>query len=120
AAGPPPEALGARHAPLYAGDLADAVVAADRQRRDAADLHLVVTLAGPDVVTVGELAARLREQARRGVRGRRRGGPTGAAALPPAAVDLLARAALPGPDAVGRRGTSLAEGLRRVREETWD
>lgn len=114
AAGPPARALQARHAPLFAEDLAGAVVAADRERHRPGDHHVVVELAGPDVVTVGQLARLLRPPTGGlwGVLGR---AGSRAGVLPPATVDLLARDALPGPDALGRRGTPLTEGIRRMR-----
>lgn len=92
----------ASHAPLWAGDVGDAVRAADADRAPAGELHVVVSLAGPDVVTLGGLSARLAERV------------TAAGVLPPWAVEVLARDAVGPPDALGRAGTRLAEGLARL------
>lgn len=95
---------GTRHAPLWAGDLAAAIVRADLLSRSqvSSDFSLVLELAGPDVLTFGELAAALR-------------GPGSPAPLPPSTVELYARDLLPGPATLGREGTSLARGLAALR-----
>ncbi|MGH8909610.1 MAG: SDR family oxidoreductase [Egibacteraceae bacterium] len=99
-------AMSARHAPLYAADLAAAVVAADLERvtGGVTDLHLLVPIAGPDVVELAEVV--------RGLRGT----PAEAAAraLPAHAADLFARDLLPPLGAIGAQGTPFAEGIRRL------
>ncbi|HEX6256309.1 MAG TPA: NmrA family NAD(P)-binding protein [Euzebyales bacterium] len=47
------------HAPIHLGDVARAVIAADRQRAAAADLHMRLGLVGPEAMSLGELLARL-------------------------------------------------------------
>lgn len=96
----------ALHAPLYLDDLAAAVQAADAERGGAGNRHLVVALAGPDVV---ELALLLDGLASIGVR------PGPAGPVPPHLGPLLSRDQPPGPDALGRTGTTIAEGLARIR-----
>ncbi len=93
-----------RHAPLYAEDLAATVVAADRERVRSAtsDLHLVVSISGPDVLDLAEIVRALS------------GAPTAGATaprLPDHAVDLYGRDLLPPPGAIGTRGTPFATGL---------
>lgn len=98
----------ARHAPLYAADLAGAIAAADRERVTGGptDLHLLVPIAGPDVVELVEVI--------RGLRGARAGA---GRTLPAHAADLFARDLLPPPGAIGGQGTRFAEGTRRLRLE---
>ncbi|HVL97889.1 MAG TPA: NAD(P)H-binding protein [Egibacteraceae bacterium] len=97
----------ARHAPLYADDLAAALQAADAERGRTEPGHVAVTLTGPDVVELSELVEGLRK--------------AGAHRLvphrppPPHLAELLSRDALPGPSTLGRTGTPLAEGLARTR-----
>lgn len=96
----------ARHAPLFVGDLAGAVLAADAERGQSSAAHVVVELAGPEVVTVDELVAALAAA--------HAGGPSWPP-LPAHVVDLLRRDQLPGPDALGRTGTPLQQGLSELR-----
>ena len=98
--------LSAPHAPLFLDDLAGALVTADNQRRSA-DLRLEVELVGPQRVTLGDFVRRLQDAL----------GDEGAPAAPPPAwmADWLSRGATGGPDALGRRGTSLEEGLALLR-----
>jgi uncharacterized protein YbjT (DUF2867 family) len=103
AAPPPAQVRDVRHAPLFLDDLATAVAAADRERHDAADLHVVVSLVGPEVVSLGELSTRLA-----GVVA------PAPAALPPYALEVLTRDGTGPPDALGRSGTSLAAALPRL------
>lgn len=104
------EALGAamvpgtaRHAPLLLDDLAAAVATADSLRRGpgAGDAHLLLELAGPDVVTLDELAAAL--------------APGRARPLPPHVVELLGKDTPPTAGGLGGSATSLAAGAARVR-----
>lgn len=95
----------ARHAPLYVDDLAVAVQAADAERGRAAPSHMVVELAGPEVVELAQLMEALAELGR----------PNLAAAPPPHLVGLLSRQQLPTKATLGRTGTSLTEGLARIR-----
>jgi uncharacterized protein YbjT (DUF2867 family) len=97
----------ARHAPLYSGDLARAVTAADRERvtGDSSDLHLVVAITGPDVLDLSEVI--------RGLRGTRTA-PVHPRGLPEYTADLLTRDLLPPPGAIGAHGTPFAEGTRRL------
>lgn len=98
----------ARHAPLYVDDLAGAVVAADAERGHPGAIHLVVDLAGPEVLTMAEFRAAL--GAPRGVRAAlHRGGD-----LPTDVVDVLSRDQLPGPGTLGRTGTPVAAGVGRL------
>jgi uncharacterized protein YbjT (DUF2867 family) len=97
----------ARHAPLYAMDLAAAVAAADRERVTGGptDLHLLIPIAGPDVVELVEVV--------RGLRGARPATRDGRIpALPEHTADLLARTLLPPAGALGGQGTPFAEGTR--------
>jgi uncharacterized protein YbjT (DUF2867 family) len=104
-----PEALeSVRRAPLYVDDLAAAVVAADRHRRDTSAPQIVVELAGPQVLGIGELAARLSA-------GQGRLRPLGGAgALPAHTTRLLGVDREPGPATLGREGTPLDVALRRM------
>jgi uncharacterized protein YbjT (DUF2867 family) len=97
----------ARHAPLYAMDLAAAVAAADRERVTGGptDLHLLIPIAGPDVVELDEVVRRLRC-----ARSMTRDGRT--LTLPEHTADLLARTLLPPAGALGGQGTPFAEGTR--------
>lgn len=94
----------ARHAPLAARDLAAVLVRADAMERGRVrpELSVVVEVAGPAVVTVGELVTALR---RAGV-DRDRG------ALPATAAALYSRDLLPGSATLGREGTPLPDGVR--------
>jgi nucleoside-diphosphate-sugar epimerase len=91
----------ARHRPLFVGDLATAVVVADRERRHTAGLHVVLAMAGPQTVALGEFARLL------GAPPRLRG-----PGLPGHVVDLLARNT---PEEVTAGRTSLAAGLAALR-----
>jgi uncharacterized protein YbjT (DUF2867 family) len=96
----------AKHAPLFAGDLAGAVLAADRDRvaGGPSDLHLIVPIAGPDVLDLVAVVRALR------------GSPQVPArpGLPEYTADLLSRDLLPPPGAIGAQGTPFAEGVRRL------
>ncbi len=94
-----------RHAPLYASDLAEAVAAVDRERVIAgpADLHVIVPIAGPDVLRLAEVIQGLRDSAPVTRPGR---------SLPKHVTDLLARDLLPPAGAIGAHGTSFSEGTR--------
>ena len=106
AASHPDRSSAARHAPLFAGDLAGAVIAADRDRVGAgrADLHLVVPIAGPDVLDLAAVVHGLRGTA---------AGQT-VVTLPTHTAGLLARDLLPPPGAIGAQGTRFREGLSRL------
>jgi uncharacterized protein YbjT (DUF2867 family) len=96
-----------RHVPLFADDLAAAVVVADRERVRAAgsDLQLIVPIGGPDVVDLGEVVQALSgTSAARGLGIR----------LPEHAADLYQRDLLPPPGAIGAHGTSFAAGVARL------
>lgn len=109
AAGVPDADPQARHAPLYVDDLAAAVLAADAERGRTGPDHLMVSLAGPQVVTLDQLVAGLRAL---GAPGRQGGG----VASPPAHLaDVLSRDQLPDATTLGRTGTALEEGLARTR-----
>lgn len=97
----------ARHAPLYLDDLAGAIVAADAERGRPGASQVRVTLSGPDVVTVRDLATAL--GAARGLQASRT-----PSVLPAHVVDVLSHDRLPGPGALGRSGTPLAEGVARL------
>lgn len=94
------------HAPLWLGDLAEAIAEADALRSTSgpADLHVVVPLSGPDLLPLGAIAGGLRFP------------PGGTPPLPDATLALYARSLEPPPDALGREGTPFAEGVRRLRE----
>jgi nucleoside-diphosphate-sugar epimerase len=99
-----PEAAAARHRPLFVGDLAAAVAAADRERRGVSDSHVVLGLVGPDPIGLGEFARLL-------------GAPAGASGprLPSHVADLLARELS---DDATRASTPLAEGVAAVNAAT--
>lgn len=95
----------ATHAPLWLDDLAAALVAADEQRGDSDEVtHIGVELTGPERMTVGDLAGRLRARA----------GSVSRVALPPHALDYLRRDSHAGPDALGSGGTTVADALDRL------
>lgn len=96
-----------RHAPLFADDLAAAVVAADRERVGAAtsDLHLVVPIGGPDILDLADVVRSLS-----GISAARGPGQR----LPGHVADLYARDLVPPPGAIGTRGTPFATGLARL------
>lgn len=101
-AGAEPDAM---HMPLWADDLAAAVVAADARDRARSLPHLVVTLGGPELTSLAELVALL-------------GGRVSDAAedgpLPAHARDLLSRDLLP-PRGQPAAGTTPARGAELVR-----
>ena len=123
AAGVPGADTRARHAPLYVDDLAAAVLAADAERGRTGPDHLLVSLAGPEVVTLERLVAGLA-----GLDGLRPRDPRGPADPPsagpeapapaPHLADVLSRDRLPDATTLGRTGTPLAEGLARTRAAT--
>lgn len=99
------EASDAMHAPLWLGDLADALVAADDQRGDGGDVAQVrVQLAGPESMTVAALAEALRGRigAIRGI------------SLSDHTLAYLAQDRVAGPDALGASGTPLSDALDRL------
>jgi uncharacterized protein YbjT (DUF2867 family) len=96
-----------RHAPLFADDLAAGVVAADADRvgTGTSDLHLVVSIGGPDVLSLAQVVRALGDvPTASGMRQR----------LPDHVVDLYARDLLPPPGAIGAHGTRFAAGLARL------
>lgn len=94
----------ARHAPLYLDDLAATVQAADAERGGSGPGHLVVELAGPEVVQLADLVEGLADVAP----------PRVPVRAPGHLAAFLSRHQLPDPAAL-RAGTSLAEGLARTR-----
>lgn len=100
----------AMHAPLYLDDLAAAVQAADVERGAAGARHVIVSLAGPDVVALPRLLEGLVDPGRTP-----RVPPP--VALPEHLAPLLSRDLLPSATALGRTGTPLAEGLARMRRD---
>ncbi|HUH07822.1 MAG TPA: NAD(P)H-binding protein [Egibacteraceae bacterium] len=96
----------ARHAPLYVEDLAGAVVAADRMSRggEAADLHLVLGLAGPQDVSLDEFCRLLPAT------GTGRNSP-----LPVHVADVLNRDQPRSDDMLGMHGVGPVEGIARMR-----
>lgn len=103
AAGVPPEVGRARHAPVYVDDLAAALAGTDRARGARGASHVVVTVTGPEVVSLDAFARLLR------------GVGSGASPLPAPTAELLARDAVPGDEAIGREGTAPAEGAALLR-----
>lgn len=97
---------GASTAPLWVGDLAETLVAADAQRGEDEVMRLVVELAGPDVFGLREFAGALGDAV-----GRMRG-----VTLPSHAIGYLSADRLPGPGALGATGTRVAEALPLLRE----
>lgn len=100
-----PDAL---HMPIYSGDLAAGVAAADGRERAALLPHLVVPLGGPRLMSLGELVALLGGQI---VEPREVAAP-----LPTHAVDLLSRDLVP-PKDVPAAGTAPERGASVVRED---
>lgn len=104
ATGVPGANLQARHAPLYLDDLAAALLAADAERGRSGPDHLVVSMAGPDIVPlerfIGGLGAILPDAP--------------SVAGPPHLADVLSRDLVPDAAALGRTGTPLAQGLSRT------
>lgn len=93
------------HAPLWLGDLADALAAADEQRGEGDDVaQITVELAGPESMPLLQLASLLREAV----------GSVGGLTLPGHALNYLAADRLPGPDALGATGTRVADALSRL------
>lgn len=106
APGADPDAL---HAPLWAGDLAAAIVAADAREAPAVP-HLALPLGGPRAANLGELIALLGGQIPTEPDPRLPDG----SALPAHVVDLLSRDLLPARDAPSA-GTSPETGGAQVR-----
>lgn len=96
----------ARHAPVLADDVGAAIAQADAMDRDAArrELSLTLSLAGPQVVTFGEMAAGLA-----GVLPH-----AGTGTLPQTTVALYSRDLVGDQDTLGRDGTPLQTGLGRL------
>ncbi len=94
----------ARHAPLFLADLADAIVIADSQRGSRSEPHFEVELVGPNEVPLAGFSERLRAVI----------GSEAEPALPAWAADWLSRSGLGGPEALGRQGTPVIEGLARL------
>lgn len=103
AADPRPDA---RHAPLFVGDLAAALVAADADRGPTGARHVVVELAGPEVVELSRLVTELAPSAESPVSWEVR--------VPAHLRRLLSRDQPPGRATLGRTGTPLDEGLART------
>lgn len=93
------------HAPLWLGDLGAAVAEADALRTASGreDLHVVVSLAGPDLLPLGAIAGGLGFP------------PGGTPRLPAGVLALYAHPVEVPPDALGRAGTTFAEGVRLLR-----
>jgi uncharacterized protein YbjT (DUF2867 family) len=106
ARGAPEQARHSRHVPLHTDDLATAIAVADQREKPPGDLHLVLSVGGPEEVTLEQFAAML-------------GWPGGEAApdLPPHLVAWLAEDRLPGADALAGLGTSLRAGTAQLRAE---
>lgn len=100
---------GTPHAPVFAADLAQAIAVADRQRGGNRELHLDVTVTGPERVALGTFLQRLGAPLLTAAR------PAGVPQPPAWLADLVSRPAVGGPDALGRDGTSLDDGIARVR-----
>ncbi|MEX2620073.1 MAG: NAD(P)H-binding protein [Egibacteraceae bacterium] len=100
----------AMHAPLYLDDLAAVADAAGVERGAAGARHVIVSLAGPDVVALPRLLEGLVDPGRTP-----RVPPP--VALPEHLAPLLSRDLLPSATALGRTGTPLAEGLARMRRD---
>jgi uncharacterized protein YbjT (DUF2867 family) len=115
AAGEVPAAVAqARHSPVFAADLAAAIVQADRPRGSTEALHVVVAIAGPRDLTVGDLVDRLRPVAAVAARG--------LVVLPGATVlrehllALLARDLVRGPGVLGAEGTTVEAAVRHMQQ----
>lgn len=90
----------ALHAPLWLGDLADALVAADEQRGEGDDVaQITVELAGPETMPLAQLAALLRDAA----------GSLSGLSLPAHALGYLAQDRQPGEGALGGSGLRVAD-----------
>lgn len=107
-AGPGPPGPAVLHAPVWMGDVAGAVATADAQRGAVTDVHLDVDLVGPAVLPLGTVTDSLARAVPPALRR------PAAPVLPQTAVDWLRIPAVGGPDALGRTGTTFAEGLRRL------
>lgn len=93
------------HAPLWLGDLADALVAADEQRGEGEDVaQITVELAGPETMPLVHAAELLRQAV----------GSVAGLALPGHALSYLAADRLPGEGALGASGLRLADALERL------
>jgi uncharacterized protein YbjT (DUF2867 family) len=111
AAGSAPDAT---HAPLWLGDLAAAVAAADARDEAVGGLpHLVVPLGGPELTSLGELIALLGGQITGGLGGTPARVRT--TSLPDHALDLCSRDLVPAKEHP-RAGTTLRTGAALVRE----
>lgn len=94
-----------RHAPLWLGDLAAALVAADEQRGGGEDVTQIrVDLAGPEAMPLAVFAEALRSRI----------GSVSGLTLPPHALGYLAADRAPSADALGATGTALQDGLARL------
>ena len=95
----------AMHAPLWLGDLADALVAADEQRGEGDEVaQITVELAGPETMPLIHAAELLRQAV----------GSVAGLALPGHALSYLAADRLPGEGALGASGLRLADTLDRL------
>jgi uncharacterized protein YbjT (DUF2867 family) len=104
----------ATHAPLWIGDLAAAIVAADARDRAVGALpHLLVPLGGPELTSLGELIALLGGQITGGLGGTPAKART--SALPAHALELCSVDLVPGKEHP-RAGTPLRVGAALVRE----
>lgn len=106
----------ARHAPVLAEDLAAATAAADRQRGAAGDLALVLRLAGPETVSLGDFGRLLGAPAGR-LRARLGWLRGDVPVLSDHVVDLLARGEPPGPATC--TPTGVRAGVARLRAEVY-
>lgn len=98
-------ATSARHAPLWLGDLAGALVSADEQRGESSEpTRIRVELTGPGVTPLAAFAEALRSRV----------GTVAGLSLPGHALTYLAVDRLPAADALGGSGTPLDDGLDRL------
>ncbi|CAN5230026.1 hypothetical protein BH20ACT9_BH20ACT9_22450 [soil metagenome] len=115
-----PDVAAARHAPLFADDLARAVAAVDSARSEAGDGQRVVRLQGPRTLSLGRFAVLLGAPGGLRGAGARLRARTGRAGLPAHTVDVLARDTVAGEGctlrAWGLSPTPLEEAARRVRQ----
>jgi uncharacterized protein YbjT (DUF2867 family) len=113
AAGEVPAAVAqARHSPVFAEDLAAAIVQADRPRGSTEALHLVVAVAGPRDMTVADLVEQLAPAADAAARGLTV--PPRATVLPAHVLDLLSRDLVREQGVLGAEGTTVEAAVARM------